>query len=100
MSRVVVTILLLLGSLIVFHERLTRLQILGIAVLLCACAQPGHGPKSVESTPEEARHLVALNVDDEAEDADVFDCVTDSAKAPPDGVICPRYGGTITITKR
>jgi hypothetical protein len=52
------------------------------------------------STPEEARHLVALNVDDEAEDADLFDCVTDNAKAPPDGVIYRRYGGTIAITKR
>ena len=51
-------------------------------------------------TSEEARHLVALNVDDDAEDAELFDCVTDSAKAPPDGVICRRYGGTITITKR
>ena len=51
-------------------------------------------------SPEEARRLVALNVDDDAGNADLFDCVMNATKAPPEGVIYRRFGGTITIAKR
>lgn len=53
-------------------------------------------------TSEEARSLLALNVEEAAEARDInkFECVLNRDKEPPFGLIYRRLHGPVTIAKR